>query len=493
MQQQIADLSCQLKRYPDELWAALKCVAEKRDIQLYLVGGTVRDFFLAREPVDIDLTVEHGAEECACLLIKELGGGTLVPLGCRQEDGARIVWRGLSIDFASFRLGARSIEEDLRLRDFTINSMGINLSSYLHGNNEFPLIDPLAGVDDLEHEILRSCPGAFKDDPLRLLRGYRLEATLGLRLEEMTMEEIVQHAPLINNVSVERISYELDCIMRSDSSTPVVLEMVESTLLLHIIPELRSCIGVEQPGFHHLDVFHHSLEALNKIEKIIASPAEYFPQSGSFLSNYLQRNSVKTCLKWAALFHDLGKPATMAISHEKGSRVTFYGHDQKGRQLFEQISDRLKWSNSNKKRVSALIEAHMHPFHLCNVMRKQKLSKKACLKLYKRVGDDLAGLFILAMADSLAGQGELKPAGMEKDLTELLSTVIKVYNENIHPTLSGPRLLTGYDLIKIFDMMPGPIFSKILDQLEIARVEGDVGSKEEALNWVSDYLRKKRQ
>ena len=135
----------------------------------------------------------------------------------------------------------------------------------------------------------------------------------------------------------------------------------------------------------------------------------------------------------------------------------------------------------------------MHPFHLCNVMRKQKLSKRACLKLFKRVGDDLAGLFILAMADSLAGQGKLKPAGMEKNLAVLLNTVITVYNENIHPILSKPRLLTGHDLIKVFNMVPGPLFSKIFDQLEIARVEGDVGSKEEALNWVGNYLQKKQQ
>jgi len=491
-QKKIPGLSSQLKRYPAKLWAALKCLSEKRGIHLYLVGGTVRDFFLEREPVDIDLTVEHGATVCCHILIEELGGGTFVPLGCRREDAARVVWRGLSIDFSSFRKDSLSIEEDLRLRDFTINCMAVDLSPCFTGHDEYVLIDPLAGADDLEHKILRSCPGAFKDDPLRLLRGYRLEASLGLSLEESTREEIIKHALLINNVSAERISYELDSIMNSGKSYLVVREMVESTLLFQIFPELYKGVGVEQPGFHHLDVFHHSLEALKHIEKIINSPAEYYPESAQFLSDYLQRDGVKGCLKWAALFHDLGKPATMAVNHEKGGRITFYEHDLVGSSLFEQISERLKWGNREKKMVSNLITIHMHPFHLCNVMRKQKLSKRSCLKICKRAGDDLAGLFILAMADSLAGKGEQKPEGMENELAGLLTYVLKVYDEDIHPALSGPKLLTGHDLIERFHLTPGPLFSTILDELEVARIEGNVGSRGEAMDWVRDYLRENR-
>ena len=133
----------------------------------------------------------------------------------------------------------------------------------------------------------------------------------------------------------------------------------------------------------------------------------------------------------------------------------------------------------------------MHPFHLCNVQREETISKRAALKLCRRAGNSLTGLFLLAMSDSLASRGEKKPEHMEEELVTLFNAVQKIYDENIAPVLDGPRLLSGKDLIEEYKLAPGPFFSEILDELETARVEGKVVDRQTALDWVKEFLQEK--
>ena len=462
-------------------------------MDFFVIGGTVRDWLLGRTPGDLDITVARDAEACCRALIAELGGGAFVPLGCAGEEAGRVVWRGLTIDFSSFRQGAQGIEEDLRLRDYTVNAMGVSFAALLDSSVAPHLLDPLHGLHDLEEKILRACPHAFVADPLRMLRGYRLCATLGFRIEEATRVEIECHVRLIRTVSVERISHELDLIMDSDRAHVVIGEMAQSGLLWLIIPELARGVGMEQPGYHHLDVFHHSLAALGFMEEILADPSRFYPGCAARIREYIAQPGMKVRLKWAALLHDLGKPMTMAVRADKGGRVTFYGHDQAGKELVLNLGRELRWSNDNRERVAALIGMHMQPFHLCNVRREQPLSRRACLNLSKKAGDDLIGLFLLAMSDSLAGQGEKKPPTMEAELSGLLVEVLTIYEQYIQPAVSGPRLLSGQDLITSFSLSPGPLFARILDALELAQVEGEVATKEDAHIWVRRYLEQERK
>lgn len=498
-----------LESYPRQLIAALSRVAGKRKQDFFVVGGTVRDWLLGRIPADLDITVAHDAVACCRSLIAELGRGTFVPLGCFEEDAGRVVWRGLvdkdglspqerlagvvTIDFSSFRQGATTIDADLGFRDYTINALGVSLAALIDGSVVPRLIDPLHGVRDLEEKILRACPRAFVDDPLRMLRGYRLSATLGFRLDEGTKTEIGLHLPLIRQVSVERISHELDLVMASNRAHAVIGEMAQSGLLWEVVPELARGVGMEQPDFHHLDVFHHSLAALGFMEEILADPERFYPECAGRIREYLAQPGMRVRLKWAALLHDLGKPVTKAIREDKGGRVTFYGHDQAGRDLVLQLGRELRWSNESRERVAALIGMHMQPFHLCNVRREQPLSRKACLNLSKKAGDDLIALFLLAMSDSLAGQGEKKPPAMEAELAGLLGEVLTIYEQYIQPALKGPRLLSGRDLITSFSLTPGPLFARILDALEVAQVEGEVASEEDARRWVQQYLAREQE
>ncbi len=474
--------------YPAPLLAALPKVAQRLGLELFVVGGTLRDWLLGRTAGDLDLTVAREAVACCHALIAVLGGGAFVLLGRGEEEAGRVVWRGLTIDFSSFRQGAATIVEDLRLRDYTINALGVSLTALLAETAPLSLLDPWHGIDDLANGIVRACPQAFVADPLRMLRGYRLSATLCFTIQADTVREIQSHGELIGRVSWERISHELDLIMNSERAHATISAMTHSGLLWQIIPELAKGLGMVQPGFHHLDVFHHSLAALGYMEEILAAPQRYYPQSATSIQNYIARPGRKGQLKWAALLHDLGKPATMAIRADKGGRITFYNHDQVGREMVLRLGREWKWSNDGREEVAALIGMHMQPFHLCNVRREGPLSRKACLHLSRKAGEDLIGLFLLAMADSLAGKGEQKPPAMEAELAGLLAEILDIQARCIQPVVAGPPLVTGQDLITRFALPPGPLFARILEGLQVARVEGEVVSREEAWRWVERYL-----
>ncbi len=474
-----------LRAYPAALIAALSRLSHGR---VYLAGGTVRDWLMDRMPADLDLVVDSQAQTCCRTLQAELGSGVLVPLGEPENDTARFVWHGLTVDISGFRGGADSIEEDLRLRDFTINAMAVALRDLMDGTAVPELIDPVGGSYDLEQGVVRACDHAFADDPLRILRGFRFCATLGFRFHPSIPEAMEACSSRIGRVAGERINHELDLIMGSDQAGRTFQAMAAIGVLWHVLPELQQGAGLVQPGFHHLDVLAHSLETLERMEEVLCRPERFYPGGRAIFTECIERKGVKGHLKWAALLHDLGKPAAMEVHPEEDGRITFYNHDRIGREIFFQIAKRLRWSNAAKAAVGRLIEFHMYPFHLCNASRSSGLGKKACLRFWKKAGPDLPALFLLAMADSLACRGEKKPEGMEEELASLFYRLQETIDHCVQPVLSGPRLVTGDDLIGRFHLTPGPVFSLLLSKLETARVEGEIHNRQEALDWIAKYL-----
>lgn len=468
---------------PQRLVDPLAELQRRCGVRLYLSGGTIRDWLMGRVPLDLDVTVRRGAAVCCRELIDILGAGTLVPLGTESEEAARVVWGRLQIDISAFRKGAQTIEEELALRDFTINAMAM-------GYGDSRIIDPLGGRRDLKKGLLRCCPDAFENDPLRMLRGYRFQAEFSFALSRECVADVTQHHPSIQQCAAERILYELDRIMMCSAAATAVQGMAETGLLWAIVPELYQGVGVEQPGYHHKDVFHHSLLALDQLERVIQRPQCFFGASAEVVVDYLADATRVKNLRWAALFHDLGKPVTCSSGTIHQAKVTFYNHDRVGRQLFLDLAGRMRMSRRHAESVGTFIELHMHPFHLSNVRRTDALSRKALLKICKKAKDHLAGLFVLAMADSLAGQGELKPADMEEQLAELFDEIEDARQKHVEPVLHGQRLLSGHDLIELFSLRPGPLFKEILDELDVARVEGRITTREQALAWVEKYLKR---
>ena len=471
-----------------QLLQALLQMSAENTVPLYLVGGTVRDWLLGRSASDIDIAAHCSATVLAKQLRAALGGGALVDLSGPDDEAVRVVWRKEQVDFATFRAGTTSIEEDLRLRDFTLNAMAVPLAALATGGKPLHFIDPIGGLTDLRNGRIVHCPGAFINDPLRMLRGYRLSAMLRFHLADETRVEVKMHAGRIALAAAERIGYELRLIFQTPETARVLQAMDEDGLLALLLPELCRGKSVVQPEFHHLDVFGHSLLALGSMDEILADPERFFPSRMAEITRYLQQENTLVCMKWAALLHDIGKPVTRAVQADKDDRVTFYRHDEEGVAIFREFAERSRWSNADIERTGGLIGMHMHPFHLCNVARAGKITRRAALKLCQRAGSDLPGLFLLAMADSMASRGEKKPERMEAELRELFDSVQKIYDEHIQPVLFGPRLLTGKDLIGEFGLQPGPVFTTLLEALEVARVEGEVTDRRSALAFVAAFL-----
>ncbi len=472
------------EKYPDELLQILASLAERYEAELYVVGGTVRDWLTGVAARDLDLAVSCRALEFAGDLARETGG-TFVLLD-EKEKTARVVWHGCVVDIAGFRNGAADIRDDLMKRDFTMNSLAVPFCADLPvALKARTIIDPGGGVEDISRKTIRALsPESFIDDPLRLLRAFRFFAETGFRIDPQTLQWVGKYRELLAGVALERVSYELDCLMASGRASAAIELLKEWRVLDVVLPELMMGDGVDQPPSHHLDVIDHNLEALKWMEEIVEYPAKFYPEQEDELVSYLGTGKKKLQLKWAALFHDLGKPAAVRVADE---RITFYNHDRLGAELFSDIGQRLRWSREKREGVARLISLHMWPFHLCNVRKKSSVTPKSCLKLYKASGKDLSGLFLLAMADSLAGQGPGKPPGMETELAGLFGQVLDVCRNQVEPVLAGPPLLTGRDLIDT-GFEPGPVFKEILGEAEKAQVEGTIKNRSQALSWLHDFL-----
>ena len=473
-----------LHQFPARLLQALAAQGLYRQAPVFFSGGVARDWLLGLRPVDLDITVPDNSYAFAQGLARELDA-SFVPLA-EEEGVARVALGDFHVDVSSFRNGSRTIEEDLGHRDFTINAMAVAFDCRDQSlMRQGQLIDPLSGAEDLAQKVLRAASEeVFIKDPLRLLRAYRFLAVFNFSLEFGTAELIKRQARLIIKTAAERVSAELDKILSLESAAESFRMMAVSGLLFELFPELAQGVGVAQPASHHLDVFDHSLEALAQLENILDDPGKFFPGRDREIASFMGGDRRKIQLKYAALFHDLGKPAAQAV---RGGRITFYNHDRIGADLLAQIARRCKWRVKDRNSIVLMVKEHMRPFHLNNARNKTGLTPRACLKLVKAAGRDLIGLFLLAMADSLAGRGQGKPLGMEEAISSLFSELFEIYQRRVGPVLKRP-LLNGHDLINNFQLQPGPFLGTILRELEKEQVMRSEMTRTQALEWADNFI-----
>ena len=473
---------CVTAIFPPGLLDKLAAVQHELGGAIYLVGGTVRDLLLGRRPGDLDLTIAS-QPKCWAERLRQRTGGACVELG-REEGTFRIVTpQEIVLDFSGFRKGAVCIEDDLRRRDLTGNALAVPLHDLLHDRSlaQLPVLDPTSGLADLAQQRIRSISEQnLIDDPLRLLRVFRFAAALGFAVEPETLAQVRQCCPLLNKAAKERIAYELDAIMAADRAHSAFLALRDCGLLWEILPELRAGVGMAQPASHHLDVFEHCMEALRQMELVLADLPGYFQENSAVMEEYLAAAAKRRVqVKWAALLHDIGKP--VCFGSKKDGRITFYNHDLRGAGIFTAFSRRLRRSREDTEATARLIEGHMRPFFLANNQRKGKLTLRACLRLIRKADEQLPGLFLLAMADALAGKGETSPEAIEEEVSSLFKHLLRIWQERVTPVQTAPPLLTGYDLINELGLVPGPLFRTILDNIEEAQMEHTVSSRAEAL------------
>jgi putative nucleotidyltransferase with HDIG domain len=433
-------------------------------IKLYLVGGHLRNLLMGIDKEDRDYVVEgKGAWNLAKKLASVLNGSFV---GLDQErDIARIVIEGRTLDFSG-TLG-KSIEEDLERRDFTINSIA--------WSPERGFIDPFHGMKDIEQRIIRAIKKEnMSEDPLRLIRAYRFGAELKFDIEPRTSEIITELSYLIPNVSGERISSEFFKILEFPHSFDYIFIASESKVLEAIFPELTPTRDIPPHGKHNLRVFDHSLDVVRCIEVIIPKlPDWVIVHLQEEVSYGISRLSV---LKLGGLLHDIGKPLTWKIT--SNGRHRFIGHGRAGAELIDQISERLKLSKNVIGVLKALVRSHLRPLHLIESVH---LDKRILYRSLSYLGQDSVDITVLAMADTLS------IGGTEEEKIKKQGLLLEIL-EDFRSYRIIPRLLTGDDLIKIFNIEQGPQIGKILKALKEAQAIGEVRDKEEAIEYVKRLI-----
>ena len=463
--------------------------AKSRKAKLYLVGGALRDLILNRrkENPDFDFCLPSGAINFGRKLSRQLRAGFVVldeeHAACRlvKKIGDKVY----TFDFTDFR--AKTLEKDLLHRDFTINSMAVELKDVFSGEDLNTLIiDPYAGRVDLKQKIIRACgKGSFKEDPLRILRAFSFSCMLGFCLDKETLSLAKKEKRLIGSVSSERIREELFKIFDSFTAYTSLAILDKLKILEIIFPEIKPMRGIGQGPHHHLDVWQHTLETLNQFELLLRSTKqnpEISKYLGEELSSQRKRSSL---LKLACILHDIGKPKS--LRREKG-KIIFHGHERIGLGLTRIISRRLKLANDEIRSLERIVLWHLRPGYLAGCLR---LTERAIFRYFRDTGDDALAVLLLSLADQRATKGPLITADSrlrhEKTVKALIRRLLKQKNEK-----KSARLLNGNDIMRKFKLPPSPLIGKILDELEEAQAIGKIKNKAGALKLAASIIKRKK-
>ena len=446
---------------------------------MYEVGGAVRDRLLGRETCDIDVAA-HDPEKAARLMEHTLGTKTVV---FNRESRATACYRILSLNDPGIHLDlvhiqGKSIENDLTRRDFTINAM----ARPLEAEKDFEIIDPFGGREDLKQGIIRATrPENIVQDPLRIMRAFRLAAQLDFGIEPRTREVIRESAGLVLKSAPERIINELRAMLFFSRACACLREMDELGVLAVLLPEIDPMRGCTQNAFHHLDVLQHSFKACASCEEIIAAPGKTFPGHWKEINAVLAGSYRLPWLKLAALLHDMGKPSCREI--QPSGKITFYGHEKTGTGMAEDIAQRLKFSRREREYLKLLVGEHMHIFALS----RPEVKKSTLMRFLRRVGDDLIPIVILGLADSRATQGPKRPEHEAARFESRAGEMIRFYFEEFKTRTEEKRLLTGDDLLNL-GLPEGPRIGRLLEKARLAQDDGIITDRNQALAWARERL-----
>ncbi|ACL04612.1 polynucleotide adenylyltransferase/metal dependent phosphohydrolase [Desulfatibacillum aliphaticivorans] len=443
---------------------------------LYLVGGSVRDFVLGRPMKDIDLACPN-ARELAKKLAKA-NNAAFVPM---EKDPAapcfRVVNRSDPTDFLDVvRFRGPDIHTDLADRDFTINAMALDLENGFPQDPMGAILDPFNGLDDIRKQIIRSLGRKnLKDDPLRILRAFRFASQLGFEIEEKTLADCRELAPQLERTAAERITHELITAFEAENSYSVVRKMWKAGVLLPIFPDIAPMEACQQDGFHHHNVWEHSLDVYEALEGVLGGLDALFGEYAPQVRECLEAGRTVPMLKLSALLHDIGKPYTGRYDEAKG-RTTFFGHAKKGEALARKALGRLRLTNKDMDFVCLLVSEHRHVEQLAQPVVKHKTR----MAWYRKMGDFSVACAVLAMADNLSKQGrmctETERSRREKHLMEM----VREYFAEAKGALARPLLINGNDLLEI-GLPKGPGLGKVLKAVTAAQDAGQVKTKEQAL------------
>ena len=440
---------------------------------VYLVGGTVRDMIMGRQPTDYDIAAERPCEPLA-RQIADKAGSRVIPLGKPDFSIYRIVSGELTFDVAPLEGG--SISEDLKRRDFTVNAMAWNIK-------ENRLIDPLNSLRDLKARRIRMVAEEnLRADPVRLLRAYRLAALLKFTIDTPTKAVISIHASRIRLSAGERIREELMKLLACPDSCHYLREMDAADLLTQIFDELGPLKVCSQNAHHDLDAFEHTLAAYYWLEKLLTSPETILEDAAEMPAPLVLEPA---WLKLAMLLHDIGKPKSRTA--DENGAVHFYEHETIGADMVRPISRRLKLSNALVAYVDLIIRNHLSPLRLFTAHQNQTLTSKGIARFFKKSQGLAVDLLLHAIADARG-----KKAGQpDKPFERFCRNLIHAYASDYREKAKQLPLVTGRDLITELDLTPSPLFAKILARVEEERLAGRLKNRAEAMDWIRNFIKDK--
>jgi len=453
----------------------------------WLVGGALRDRALGRAASDLDVVVDGDPAEAARAIAAAAGRAACFALS--EEFGS---WRVLARD-GSWQLDVEprrgeTLEEDLALRDFTVNAVAEPIAGGAP-------IDPLGGLADLRAGRLRMAgPGAFADDPLRVLRLVRTAIELGLEADAPTLEAARASAPGLARVSGERVFIEMRRILAAPAARAGVEMLVEIGADTAVLPELGQMRGVKQSRFHHLDVYGHTLEVLDRAVELTVGPAaggelaaalgEHHAAVAELLAEPLADGMTRgEGLRWGALLHDAAKPVTREVRGADG-RVTFIGHDAGGAELARDLLARLRASERTRAHVAALARHHLVLGFL--VHEPQPLDRRTVFAYMRRCEPVEVDVTLLSIADRLATRGDRA----QESIAAHLEMGRRMLGDALAWRAGGapPPLLRGDELARELAIEPGPRLGELLERIAEASFAGELHTREQALGYARSLL-----
>lgn len=407
--------------------------------EAYLVGGCVRDLLLGREPKDWDIATSALPEEVEKIFPNSVYENQFGTVGVKTdaEDPRLKV-----VEVTTYRIEgkytdkrhpdevkfAKTIEDDLGRRDFTVNAIAFQTDG--------TLVDPYGGQKDLKAKIIRAVgrpDDRFSEDALRLLRAARLAAELEFEIDLNTRRAIEKHAGLLEMIAKERIRDEFQKLIMTASAARGILLLEELNLLQYVLPELREGIGISQDKHHIYTVFEHSVKSLD----------------------YAAKKNYSLEVRLAALLHDIGKPRTKA---GKGSNSTFYNHEMVGARMAAKALDRLRFPKEVIEKVAHLVRWHMFYYNVGEV------SPAGVRRFLVRVGPENVDDLIKVREADRVGSGV--PKAVPYKLRHMLFMIEKVKRDPLSPKMLK---INGQDVMCILGIPPGPrvgwILSAILEEV----------------------------